>query len=129
MRESVSSANGARSVEEEVALAQAELRSLIHSLADEISSFRQRALAAEARQRELEHVLSIVDPAVTPVATSTEPVIGVTNVVGLAARVAELEVENAGLRERLAMAAERTRRLLDRARFLRQQQAQGEEVG
>jgi hypothetical protein len=39
-----------------------------------------------------------------------------------AGRLAELELENADLRARLAEAAERTRAMTDRMRFLRQQQ-------
>ncbi len=112
-----------------IAVAQAELRSLIHRLADEVASFRARALASEARQRDLEQFLIVAagqKVATADFATGSES--DLEDAVALAARVAELELENDGLRRRLALAAERTSRLLERTRFLRQQQEQGGEV-
>ncbi|HEX5829380.1 MAG TPA: hypothetical protein VFY16_00275 [Gemmatimonadaceae bacterium] len=84
-----------------------ELRQLVANLGDELSGFRRRAQQAEARVRDLESTLS-------------------TGAGADAARVAELERENAELRARLEEATERTRQLLDRMRFLRQQR-EGEE--
>lgn len=131
MRENVSKKVAPTAGADAIVVAQAELRSLIHRLADEVASFRGRALAAEARQRELEQALPADDPVVPPVDAVAGPEFRPENAVALANRVAELEIENVALRERLALAAERTTRLLERTRFLRQQQEQqqGEEVG
>lgn len=101
----------------DAAAAVGELRILVHRLADEAASFRRRAIAAEARSRELEATLAESSAAPAPDDTA-----GVEAGALDPARVAELSAENAELRERLAVAAERTRQLLDRARFLRQQQ-------
>lgn len=111
-----------------VTVAQAELRTLVYRLADEVAAFRRRALAAEARQRELEHSLEAIMPAAAAVAGAPpaggEPLTREQ----LVARVTELEGENGALRKRLEEASERTRLLLERTRFLRQQQEQPEEV-
>ena len=85
----------------------AELEQLIRHLGDELASFRKRALVAETRVKELE---SASDG--TPVSS---------------AAMAKLEKENAALRARLEKAAARTRDMLERVRFLRQQHAQGAE--
>lgn len=87
-----------------------ELATLVRHLADELASFRRRALVAEARVRELEEAA-----AATP---------GQLVVTG--ARVNELESDNAALRDRLGKAADRTQQLLDRVHFLRQQAQRGE---
>ena len=79
-----------------------ELEQLVHHLGDELASFRRRALAAEARVKELETAL---------------PEGGVDSV--------KLRSENEHLRKRLDGATERTRQLLDRMRFVRQQHAKG----
>lgn len=89
------------------AAAFAELEQLVRNLGEELSTFRKRAHAAEARLKAL-GASSAGD------ATAEE-------------RVAMLEAENAKLRERLEEAAARTRAMLDRARFLRQQHALGGE--
>jgi hypothetical protein len=75
-----------------------ELEHLILSLADEMAGWRRRAQEAEARLK------------------ATPPV--------PAGRVnaASLEKENRELRERLDAAKERTKQLLEKLRFLRQQQ-------
>lgn len=103
---------------DEAASAVAELRILVHRLADEVAAFRRRAIAAEARVRELtaQATEAATEPPQAPLGDQppVDPEV-----------VARLERENAELRERLGQAAERTRQLLDRARFLRQQQ-QGE---
>jgi hypothetical protein len=86
----------------------AELERLVRHLGEELAFFRRRALEAERRWREAtEHGHG------SPDAPSRET---------LAARVAELERENASLRGRLDDAAERTRQMADRLRFLRQQE-------
>ena len=87
-----------------------ELELLVRSLGEELTGFRRRALDAERRLRETP-VSSAAVVAVAPAAT--------------AARVAELERENEELRARLADASARTRQMVERVRFLRQQQEQG----
>ena len=85
-----------------------ELEVLVRHLTDELASFRRRALAAEARLREHEQAA----PAVADLPDA-------------AARVAALERENAELRRRVEQAGTRTRQLLERVRFLRQQHGVG----
>ena len=75
-----------------------DLEHLIHSLADEMAGWRRRAQEAEAR-------LKAAPPAPT----------GRVN-------AAALEKENRELRERLDAAKTRTKQLLEKLRFLRQQQ-------
>jgi hypothetical protein len=82
-----------------------ELEQLIRHLGDELASFRKRALVAETRVKELE------------AASDGAPV--------SSAAMAKLEKENAALRARLEKAAARTRDMLERVRFLRQQHGQG----
>ena len=81
-----------------------ELSLLVRHIEDELASFRKRALAAEARVKELEAV------------AGDEP----TDVVALTR-------ENADLKKRLDAATARTRQLLERVRFVRQQGAKGGE--
>lgn len=83
------------------------LRRLVRHLVEELASFRRRALAAEARVRELE---AREGP---PPQVIADP--------GLAARIVELEARNAMLEQRIAEASGRTERVLARVRFLRQQ--------
>ena len=84
-----------------------ELDHVVRNLGDELTAFRKRALTAEARLRELEGAAGD-----TP-ASSEE--------------VRRLERENARLRARLETAAARAREMLQRVRFLRQQQMRGVE--
>ncbi|NUO64298.1 MAG: hypothetical protein HOQ11_00565 [Gemmatimonadaceae bacterium] len=81
-----------------------ELSLLVRHLEDELATFRKRALAAESRIKELE-ALSGDEPA---------------DVVALAR-------ENADLKKRLDAATARTRQLLERVRFVRQQGGRGGE--
>ena len=81
-----------------------ELEVLVRNLGEELSTFRKRAHAAEARLK----------------AIATKGGGGDEHA---EERVAQLEVENAKLKTRLDAAAERTRKMLDRVRFLRQQHA------
>ena len=81
-----------------------ELELLVRNLGEELSAFRKRAQAAEAR--------------VKAIATS-----GGGGDARAEERVAMLEKENAILKSRLESSAERTRAMLDRVRFLRQQHA------
>lgn len=86
-----------------------ELEALVHALSEELAGFRRRALVAEARVRELEGAGGSSTESAAPVA-----------------RLADLERENGELRERLEGAGARTRQMLDRVRFLRQQIQGGE---
>jgi hypothetical protein len=79
-----------------------ELEALVRNLGEELAMFRKRAQAAEARLK--------------GIATK-----GGGGDVHAEERVAQLESENAKLRERVDAAAARTRKMLDRVRFLRQQ--------
>ena len=83
-----------------------ELEALVHHLAEELSSFRRRALLAEARVKEIEEHE------------------GGPPSVDLAARVAQLEQENERLQAKLGTATAKAKQMLDRVKFLRQQ-AQG----
>jgi cell shape-determining protein MreC len=81
-----------------------ELEVLVRNLGEELATFRKRAHAAEARLK----------------AIATK---GGGGDAQAEARVEQLEAENARLRARLDVAASRTRKMLDRVRFLRQQHA------
>jgi predicted nucleic acid-binding Zn-ribbon protein len=80
-----------------------ELEQLIHALAEEMASWRRRAHEAESRLRTM------------------------TNGSGSAKSTGrtDLERENDELRRRLDSAQQRTKQLLDRLRFLRQQHELG----
>ena len=79
-----------------------ELEALVRNLGEELSTFRKRAQTAETRLK--------------GIATK-----GGGGDVHAEERVAQLEAENKKLRQRVEAAAERTRKMLDRVRFLRQQ--------
>jgi hypothetical protein len=85
----------------DMAAAFADLERLVNHLGDELASFRRRALQAESRVKALEG---------SPSATRVSP-----------ERIEKLERENASLKLRLEKARGRTRQMLDRVRFLRQQ--------
>lgn len=78
-----------------------ELQRLVRHLGDELATFRRRALQAEARVKAFESA---------PGGARVNP-----------ERVERLEIENADLKKRLESARARTRQVLDRVRFLRQQ--------
>ncbi len=78
-----------------------ELNQLVRHLGDELATFRRRAQQAEAR-------VKAIDSAPGGARVSPE-------------RVDRLEKENADLKRRLEAARARTRQVLDRVRFLRQQ--------
>lgn len=85
-----------------------ELDALVRHLADELASFRRRALVAEARLKEVEgHEHGAVN-------------------LDLAARVGYLEKENRRLQDKLDAAGTKAKQMLDRVRFLRQQAQGGE---
>ena len=83
-----------------------ELEMLVRHLGDELAAMRRRALVAEARVRD--HDVKDARP-------------GAQARRELADRCAELEHENAALKERVESATGTTRQMLDRVRFIRQQ--------
>jgi hypothetical protein len=89
-----------------------ELEMLVRHLGDELAGFRRRALLAEARVREVEVQGS------APEAEEHR---------ALADRVTQLEHENAALKGRIDSATARTKQMLDRVRFIRQQAQTGAE--
>ena len=91
-----------REVAESVAFRQ--LEQLVRHLGEELATFRRRAQVAEARVRVLEEAVQLGGDS-----ASLE-------------RLRTLEAENADLRARVTHATERTRQLLARVHFLRQQQ-------
>jgi hypothetical protein len=101
-----------------------ELETLVRHLADELAGFRRRALAAEAelRARTEEQAAAEVD---SSAAAPAEAAPAGPDGEAAAARIAELERENAELRRRVEQAGARTRQLLERVRFLRQQHPAG----
>jgi predicted nucleic acid-binding Zn-ribbon protein len=80
-----------------------ELEALVRRLGDELATFRERAFAAEERLREIDSASDHPDPP------------------RVRERIRALEQENASLRKRLDLATSRTRSVLDRVQFLRQQ--------
>ena len=78
-----------------------ELERLVRHLGEELATFRRRALQAEGRVKAIE--TSAGGAKLFP------------------ERVEKLERENADLKKRLDAARARTRQVLDRVRFLRQQ--------
>ena len=88
-----------------------DLEQLVRHLGDELAGFRRRALVAESRLRDLE---------------TENPAPDTSQQVALDERVTELEHENAVLRARLESATERTRQMLERVRFIRQQAQRAE---
>jgi hypothetical protein len=83
-----------------------ELELLVRHLGDELAGFRRRALLAEARLRELE---------------GRESRSGKQHQRDLLERCTRLEQDNVALKGRLDAATTRTRQMLDRVRFIRQQ--------
>jgi predicted nucleic acid-binding Zn-ribbon protein len=90
-----------------------ELQHLVAAMAEELAAFRVRALSAEQKLRQ---------------ATRSEAP-GELDREAAAERIATLEAENEALKGRLARATDRTRGMLDRVRFLRQQTAAAEVGG
>jgi predicted nucleic acid-binding Zn-ribbon protein len=84
-----------------------ELEKLVRSLGEELAGFRRRALMAEAQLKETD--AGGKDGPVQP---------------KLAERIARLERQNKSLRAKLDAVRSRTKTMLDRVHFLRQQ-AQG----
>ncbi len=80
-----------------------ELEGLVRDLGEQLASYRERALAAESRLRALDSAADASEPP------------------RVRDRVRMLEQENASLRGRLDAATARTRSVLERVHFLRQQ--------
>jgi hypothetical protein len=80
-----------------------ELENVVRDLGEQLAGFRQRALAAEERLRHIDSAADHPDPP------------------HVRERIRALEQENASLRGRLDAATVRTRSVLDRVHFLRQQ--------
>lgn len=80
-----------------------ELETLVRQMAEQLASFRGRALSAEERLRHLDTADEHPDPP------------------RVRERIRSLEQENASLRGRLEAATTRTRSVLERVHFLRQQ--------
>lgn len=78
-----------------------DLDKLVHGLIEELASFRKRALQAEAKVKSYESAVKGEAP--TP------------------ERAKALQKENQDLKRRLEVADARTKAMLDRVRFLRQQ--------
>ena len=83
-----------------------ELEALVRHLGDELAGFRRRALLAEAKLREIDQQGS------APPALNQQELEG---------RITTLEHENAALQGRLESATARTRQMVERVRFIRQQ--------
>lgn len=89
------------------AIAFENLERLVRALGEELARFRKRAIQAESRVKQLESAGGAGADLFT------------------GDRVATLESENRVLRERIDAAADRTRTMLERVRFLRQQTDNG----
>jgi hypothetical protein len=85
-----------------------ELEKIVRRMSEELAAFRRRALTAEARLRDIDSVEGGGPPSS---AELTE----------LRKRVQELEADNETLRDRMETAAGKTKQMLDRIHFLRQQ--------
>ena len=79
-----------------------ELESLVRDLGEQLAGYRERALAAESRLRQIDSLADSPEPRTRE-------------------RIRLLEQENASLRGRLDAATARTRSVLERVHFLRQQ--------
>lgn len=88
-----------------------ELQALVALLAEELAVFRTRALTAEQKLKAASKQGAGAD---------------LFDADSAVARASAVEAENVEFRARLASAADRTRAMLDRVRFLRQQAAPAE---
>ena len=109
-----------------------ELDTLVRNLSEQLAGYRRRALASEARARELEQQIAVVEAKLgAAIESARRPVTTTRAATSVAptptASAPELQLENERLRERLADARERTVQVADRVRFLRQQLTGGAE--
>ncbi|MGH7664366.1 MAG: hypothetical protein ACRENI_08755 [Gemmatimonadaceae bacterium] len=86
------------------AAALAELEQLVRNVGEELAAFRHRALRAEQRVRDIEERLTAAG-----------------ELGGGSWQAAETARENSELRARLELASDRTRKMLRRVRFMRNQ--------
>ena len=107
-----------------------ELEQLIRALGDEMAAWRRRAHEAESRLKATETRLARIaaEPAGAASGAAPAPIAASPAAAGQGTPsgasgqlVAALQRENQELRLRLEAARQRTRQLLDRVRFLRQQ--------
>lgn len=97
-----------------------ELDALVRKLTEQLTSYRRRALEAEARSRDLELELGVM-------ASSVEASRAAVTATVADVSASEVALENERLRARLSEARERTALVADRVRFLRQQLTSGAE--
>ncbi len=125
-----------RQDESETQQATREVEQLMRAVGEQLGLYRRRALAAEQRVRVLEEERAATadrlaatvgerDALVAAVADATRTAALMHWPDGLPSpeQVATLRLENGQLRERLAEVSQRTRVLVDRVRFVRQQVA------
>lgn len=93
-----------------------ELEQLIRALGDEMAAWRRRAHEAESRLKEAEARLARQSASDSQPAPAAPPA---------PAASSALKRENEELRQRLEAARQRTKQLLDRVHFLRQQHELG----
>lgn len=104
-----------------------ELERAVRHLGDELAFFRRRALDAERRVKDMVGHAAFATGGTA--ASPSDPAHAAAVAALVQARIAALEAENADLRDRLREAAERTRALADRVRFVRQQVPADDEEG
>lgn len=115
-----------------------ELDTLVRNLSDQLAGYRRRAMAAEARARDLESLLTSTNSALAGAQSEVVSWKAVSERAELEAAAPsiaasetppdpELVRENEELRALLMEARERTTQLVERVRFLRQQLGQGAE--
>jgi hypothetical protein len=120
---------------ESVVLAAArEVELLVRGLVEQLSQYRKRAFTAEARVRTLDEERASIDTRLASLSTERDGLLAAVADANRAAalvewpsglptpeQVATMREENALLRSRLADVSRRTRVLVDRVRFVRQQ--------
>src|SRR5690606_29175350 len=99
----------------------ADLKRTVELLGDELAGFRRRAQTAEARVRELEKEVRKAEERAIGAEVRAEAPLSPDQV---SAREAALMQDNEKLRRRLAAATKRVGVLLERIRFLREQESQ-----
>ena len=115
-----------------------ELDTLVRNLSDQLAGYRRRAMAAEARTRDLESQLGSANSALAGAQSEVVNWKELTQRAELEAAAPSIAVnttppdpelvrENEELRALLLEARERTTQLVERVRFLRQQLGQGAE--
>lgn len=101
-----------------------ELDTLVRNLTEQLAGYRRRALAGEARARELEQRVHELEAALAAARAEATAVASLSVGVGYA-DPGPATGDEVALRARLVEARERTSILADRVRFLRQQLTHG----